>query len=210
MFTQHRHPVISGGSIETGFFQKHNFWSLFIGAVFYGAGILGGILIPNVFQIWTAFKYIIIFLVGFKFRQMSDNNYIRKIPFYAWFILHMLLFVMSNIINKYDSTIISLLRLALEFAIHIIGAIMAFVILQKIASVSCFKNSKCFALLSRYSMPIYLFHQQIIYVCIYIFNGLINPYLNAALNFVFAMALSMLLSYVLMKFKPTRFLLGEK
>lgn len=59
-------------------------------------------------------------------------------------------------------------------------------------------------------MPIYLFHQQVIYVCIFLLNGLINPYIHAALNFIVAMIVSLLISIMTMKFKWTKFLIGEK
>jgi len=59
-------------------------------------------------------------------------------------------------------------------------------------------------------MQVYLFHQQIIYVFITLLNGIINPYLNAAINFAASLVLSLLISALLMKFRPTRFLIGEK
>ena len=59
-------------------------------------------------------------------------------------------------------------------------------------------------------MPMYLFHQQIIYFTIMIFNGRVNPYINSLLNFVIAIVLSFGISYFMMKFKVTRFLIGEK
>ena len=59
-------------------------------------------------------------------------------------------------------------------------------------------------------MTIYLFHQQIIYVCLYALNGLVNPYIHATINFIVAMISSSIISLILMKFKSTRILIGEK
>lgn len=59
-------------------------------------------------------------------------------------------------------------------------------------------------------MPVYLFHQQIIYVFISALNGMINPYLHAGINFIGAMSISLLMSTLMMKFKWTRFLIGMK
>ena len=87
---------------------------------------------------------------------------------------------------------------------------MAFVVLQKLATRVNWEESKVFSFLSKNSMLVYLFHQQIIYVFISLLNGVINPYLHAGINFVGAMAISLLISTVLMKFKWTRFLIGEK
>lgn len=59
-------------------------------------------------------------------------------------------------------------------------------------------------------MAIYLFHQQIIYFTIIWLNGKVNPYLNAIVNFIVALVLSSLISTLLMRFKVTRVLIGEK
>ena len=67
-----------------------------------------------------------------------------------------------------------------------------------------------FIFLSKRSMPIYLFHQQVIYFTIIWFNGKVNPYINVAVNFIVAIVLSVIISSILMKFKVTRFLIGEK
>ena len=86
---------------------------------------------------------------------------------------------------------------------------MAFTVLQAVAQRVNWDN-KVFAFLSRRSMTVYLFHQQIIYLVICLFNGVVNLYLNAALNFIVAMAGSLLMATVLHKFRTTRFLIGEK
>ena len=96
------------------------------------------------------------------------------------------------------------------FFLHIIGAVMAFVILQKIAGVVKWRENKVFRALAEYSMPMYLFHQQIIYFVIIWLNGSMNPYIHATINFIVAIAGSFAISCVLMKFKVTRFLIGEK
>ena len=59
-------------------------------------------------------------------------------------------------------------------------------------------------------MPMYLFHQQIIYFTIYWLNGKVNPYLHAGINFVAALVGSFIISSILMRWKVTRFLIGEK
>lgn len=59
-------------------------------------------------------------------------------------------------------------------------------------------------------MAMYLFHQQIIYFTISALNGVVNPWINAGVNFVAAIAGSLIISAVLMRWKATRFLIGEK
>lgn len=56
----------------------------------------------------------------------------------------------------------------------------------------------------------YLIHQQVIYFSIILLNGKINPYMNALVNFGVAMIISYVISGILLKFKVTRFLIGQK
>jgi hypothetical protein len=83
-------------------------------------------------------------------------------------------------------------------------------ILQKIADRVRWQENRVFTFLSKSSMPVYLLHQQVIYVCLYFLNGKLNPYLHSAVNFAGAMLVSLLLSALLLKFKWTRALIGEK
>ena len=62
--------------------------------------------------------------------------------------------------------------------------------------------------LSTYSMPMYLFHQQIIYFSITILDGVVNPWINAGVNFIVATVGAYIISAILMKWKITRFLVG--
>ena len=55
----------------------------------------------------------------------------------------------------------------------------------------------------------YLFHQQLIYICIYWLNGIASPEVNALANFAFAFATSLVISLILHKIKFIRVLLGE-
>ena len=89
--------------------------------------------------------------------------------------------------------------------------VMIYTLLEFVAEkMTGWKNSKFLILLSRYAMPIYLFHQQIIFFTIYKFNGKISPWINIGINFVVAILGSFIISYLLMKWKITSFLIGEK
>lgn len=87
---------------------------------------------------------------------------------------------------------------------------MSFFVLQGLAEKVDWRNNKMFMFLSKQSMAIYLFHQQIIYFTISYFNGKINPFSNVLMNFLIAILLSSLIGKFLMRFKCTRVLVGEK
>ena len=135
---------------------------------------------------------------------------LRCIPIIIWLIFDIGLFVLYQYVQSYDGFIFTLVGLMIGFLLNIIGAITAFLTLQKIANRVKWHKSRVFSFISKNSMPVYLFHQQIVYVFIYLLNGVINPYLHATINFVGAMIISLAISAIMMKFKWTRFLIGEK
>ena len=122
----------------------------------------------------------------------------------------MALFVLSRVIQDFnDNYVMKTVNIGCEFVVHIAGAIMAFALMQSIGS-RIDKQPGILSSLGKKSMPVYLFHQQIIYITIYMLNGLVNPYIHSIINFVVAMILSFALSAMLMRFKATSFLIGEK
>ena len=192
----------------TSFMKKHFKCGLFVAVVFYAFGVLGSALLPNVFQIWTIFKYVIFFWLGFVIRQYKLTKYKNTWP--LWVVVHMALFVLSRVIQDFnDNYVMKTVNIGCEFAVHIVGAIMAFALMQSIGS-RIDKQPGILSSLGKKSMPVYLFHQQIIYVTIYMLNGLVSPYIHSIINFVVAMILSFALSAMLMRFKATSFLIGEK
>ena len=196
------HPLSS-------FFEKHNIGGAIVVIVFYGIGLVGSRVLPNIFQVFRACTYIPLFWLGFKIRQYGSQLMMR-IPAVIWVATDVLLFAIIQYLSRFDGIIFKLLNLGLGFVLHIIGALMSFVVLQKIADKVKWKESKVFGFLGKNSMPVYLFHQQVIYMFVTMLNGLINPYLHAGLNVIGAMVVSLLISAILMKFKWTRTMIGEK
>ena len=193
----------------TSFFDKHNVGGALTVLTIYAIGLVGSMKLSNIYQIFSTFMYLPLFWLGFKIRQYGSDT-LMKIPSLVWIAVDVLLFILVQYLSGFDATIIKLLNLGFTFLLHIIGALMAFVVLQRLANKVNWKESKFFSFLSKNSMPVYLFHQQVIYVFISLLNGVINPYLHAGINFIGAMVISLLISTLLMKFKWTRFLIGEK
>ena len=134
---------------------------------------------------------------------------VEKIPVILWVVLDLIIFYIDWLAGQGRIPMTGI-TVVTGFILHIVGALMAFFVLQKIAEKVRWKKIKWFSKLARCSMPMYLFHQQIIYFTIAWFNGRINPYINAVLNFLIALIISFLISITLMSFKYTRLLLGEK
>lgn len=190
------------------------FNGLVLSMIFYGAGVIGNVIFPNIFQIWTSFQYILFFYIGMHIRIRQDEGksfLMNKIPWWIWIIIHELVFILYFPIQDLDNGIFEkLVRKGFMMIYYVIGAISAFVILQKIAEWIPWKKQKFFRILSMFSMPMYLFHQQIIYFVILWLDGRVSPGLNAAANFIISFSVSLIISRILMEFKTTRFLIGEK
>lgn len=183
-----------------------------IAFVFYGVGSIGGHIIPNIFCIWTACKYVVFFYVGMRLRVKSEkkeNLFIEKIPWFGWVVADLLLFVGSLRITG-RGVMAKLIAMGLSFMLHAVGAVMAWIVLQMLSNHVQWKESRGFNKLSTYSMPMYLFHQQIIYFSLTILDGVVSPWINAGVNFIVATVGAYIISAILMKWKITRFLVGEK
>lgn len=132
-----------------------------------------------------------------------------KISVWAWLMMDVLLFVFVQYLAGFDHFLIKIMKLGLNFMLHLVGAIMAFVILQKIANRVRWEN-RYFNFVTKRSMAIYLLHQQVVYFFIIWLNGAIHPWLHAGINFVGVMMIVLVLSTILQHFKWTRFLIGER
>jgi len=195
--------------VSSDYFYKHDFLGAAMALFFYGFSIIGPKFVPNVFQVWTACGYIPLFWIGFKICQ-HGSALLRKPPFAVWLALDIALFAAVEYISLFDGAIFSLLVLGLSFLLKVIGAIMAFVGLQKLADKVNWRTNKLFSLFSKNSMPVYLIHQQLVYCSIYLLNGLVNPYVHSLVNFAFAMVGSVAVSVLFRRYKLTRALIGEK
>ena len=179
----------------------------------YGVGTVGKQMLPNVFCIWTACQYVSFFFIGIRIRikqEKGDRLFTATIPWTVWIVFDLLLFIGEIVIRNQSGFIWSIIDIMSSFLLHIVGAIMAWSVLQVLACHLDWENSRNFKKLSSYSMPMYLFHQQIIYFCIFVLNGKVNPWINAMFNFIIAIICSFIISAIFMHNRITRFLIGEK
>ena len=179
----------------------------------FGIGLIGRHIFPNVFCVWTACQYVLFFFIGMRIRTKEEKQeklITEAFPWYCWVIVDLLIFAGTIMIGQHSGTAWSLIAIVLNMILHVVGAIMAWTALQTLTGKVNWKDSKAFKTLSSYSMPIYLFHQQIIYFTIVWLNGKVNPWIHAGVNFIIALTGSFLISLFLMHWKITRFLIGEE
>lgn len=174
----------------------------------FGIGIIGNHFIPNYFQIWSGFSFFPFFILGMKLSQ-GEWKLLRKIPLFIYFFIHSVLFVILMFFPS-GKAVYSAFRIVIGFVLHYIGAITVFFVLQYIGGIFKWKSSHIFQSLYKHQMIVYLLHQQIVYISIIIFNGRVNPFIICIFNFTIAICASYLIGSLFLKWKITRFLIGEK
>lgn len=183
--------------------RKHPTFVFLICCLCYGIGVI--LPLPNFWNIRTGFQYMPIFYVGFLMREFG-TDLIRRAPKIVYVLIDLLLFWLSAIVLAVRSSfVMKVAGLGIDFALHIVGAVMAFLILQEIVKRV---HGKWLDGLSRYSMTMYLVHQQLIYFTIVWLNGKVVPILQVVLNFSFSFGISLLVAWLVSKNKFTRFLFG--
>lgn len=118
-------------------------------------------ILPNVFCIWTAFTYLPYFILGMKLREKKDW-FLYIIPGGVYLVVWISFFILRQMLSSKSGIVAKILTLGLYYVVHIFGALAAFFVLQWIATKVNWKENKVFMFLSKRSMPIYLFHQQVI------------------------------------------------
>lgn len=184
-------------------------WIVALG--FFCAGVVGKKVIPNVFCIWTACQYVPFFFLGMRIRlreEKNDNIDLSK-NWHLLAALDILLFAAVQYVDTRSEMMWRVASVGMTFLLHAVGSLMAFSALSAIAKQIPWGKSKEFRTLSSYSMPMYLFHQQIIYISLFVLNGKLHPWFHAGINFIAAVIGAYLISAVLMRWKVTRILVGE-
>lgn len=189
-----KHPVVGGG----------------ITLLFYMVGLVAGKFVPDFYRVWTGCNYMPFFYLGFMLRK-KGVSVLEKLPSLVYIFFDVILYVAIYYLREasFEGAVYKVIYIGLEFVLHAVGAVIAFIVLQRFAKQVKW-NNKFFLFISDRSMAIYLFHQQIIYFVLYFLNNAISPYAHAALNFMISFCISLIISSILMLWNPTRFLIGEK
>ncbi len=169
-----------------------------------------GMFAPNYFCFSRGLQYLLFFYIGFMLRKLNlGNKVLYKIPSIVYLVVDIGLFVICELLGGYESILIKVLSLGCNVFLHIVGAVSAFVLLQRFVN-RFVQGNKVINFFSKHSMVIYLVHQQLIYFSISWFNGVVPPVTLALINFVFSLAMSTVFSVLMHKTAVTRFLVGSK
>lgn len=82
------------------FISKNYYLGLFLSIVSVVIRYVGNMMLPNIFQVWTAFQYIPIFLIGYYIRK--EQGIIRNKSCIIWIMLYTLFSLLQALANMFD------------------------------------------------------------------------------------------------------------
>lgn len=168
-----------------------------------------GIFAPSIYCLSRGLQHILFFYIGFLIRKLDlGNKFFYKLSTLVYIILDIGLFILCKVISNIDGILFKVLSLGYTALLHTVGAISAFIILQR--CVTYIKNKKFLDFFSEHNMVIYLVHQQLIYFTLVWLNGVVPPIILVLINFAVALTVSTLFSVLMHKTKVTRFLVGSR
>lgn len=174
-------------------------------------GISGWFFVPNYFQVWNTCMFIFFFYMGYSAREGKIYKYLKtdNIHLTGYFIIHLFLFILINSLSISNPYLLKFFQLTIGYICHILGAFVIFHFLAKL-SVVFDKWNKFFQLISINSLGIYLFHQQLVHLCLYFTVNRFNPYIITSICFIFSFSISLLITMILSNTSCTRWLIGVK
>lgn len=161
----------------------------------------------NYFQINTAIRYILYFYLGGLLYYNRDKINKKEILYLAIGTIIILIFLLITkdtgikllkYINILITPVLSLCEVSLIYFLY------DWLVNNKKINL----NNRLYKILEDNSFGIYLFHQQVVYICILLLNGLVHPIIQCILAFIISLSISLIMSIVFKKFKITRFMFG--
>ncbi len=196
--------------VMSNFFEKHNALVGFIVAVaIYCIATVASLVLPNVFQIFTAFKYLFYYFLGFSFGKYKDNILYRN-PWFVYCFIQLALFALHFFVtNGREETLFKLINIAIYPVICTFGVLSVIIGLSKF-NYEHLRNSRIFVLLSKHNFVMYMLHQQLIYITISIFNSKVNTPILVLINFAFSFLVSFIISIGISKIPYIKKAFGYK
>lgn len=176
--------------------------ALFVSGTAFVIGLIGAKYLLNLFCFFTGLQFLTFFILGFKIRQFNSEG-LKRIKWYICSILFVVLFLIPYFVN------FGKLSIVYSYMLHIVGALTAFLVLQKLSMSTNWKRNKAVAILNKYSMSIYLLHQQIIYFVLSLLNGLTEPWIIALVSFLMSISISLCISRLLSFNRVSCMLIGK-
>ena len=162
-------------------------------------GILNSLL-PNILQIFTIGQHLVFYYLGYKARTIN----LTKIYNLRWkylFIVNIIMYIIYINIFTNKLLIFKIISRCLFPFLNISGILNSFIGVNLFINkfgIQIF-NLKTYKMLSEKSFNVYLFHQQIIFCIILIFNKRMSPIILISMNFIFSIFIAIMISIIILK-----------
>lgn len=183
----------------------------------YVLGFIGQLLPYNYFQIFTSFHFLLFFTIGYYIRKHNklifNHEYLGLSKGGVILFLttvHIVLYFVYLNVHELESLHGKLYARLIYMILNIEGSVSAFAALTYFGGVFNYRRSSFYLLLQKNNFVVYLLHQQIIYIIITMFNGVILPEIHAMMNCAISVVVSFVIAYLARKSDYTKFMLGEK
>lgn len=166
-----------------------------------GTAVLNLVDFPNILQVVTAVNYLIFYYLGGFLCE-------KKIKFRGWhsvpfLILSIIGFTVNIQIQESSLLVCKVVGQFLNCFCSISGIMFVYCLIKQLGEKD-FTNYKIWKKLKSNSFGIYLFHQQIVYLTILIFNGRVPPPVHVVFSFATTIILSSLLVDILKKWNAAK------
>ena len=162
----------------------------------------------NYLFLTSTFRCFIFFVLGYLFRKYN-TNIIRKIKPIIILLMYVCIFIVAMLLQKSNNNVLYYIGYILYYSTFLIFPELFFGALLNIFEKLNTYTSKLSVFLSKHSMNMYLFHQQIIYFFIVFINNSVHPILLVVISFSCSFIISLLISILCKTNKITRFITGD-
>ena len=174
----------------------------------YYLGVIGQIFIANYYRIFNMMQMLLFFRLGMDLR-IGRYKHFRAIPIVVLIASHFFLFAVNEFLNYSNFELSKIVGMLLGLPTKICSTICAFLLMQSITSNMQEKKYQCLKRISRLSMPVFLIHQQLLCLIVFIIAGRVGIILSFIIAFTIAVFVSLVLSQLLLHFRITRIIIGE-
>lgn len=154
----------------------------------------------NIFQIGTAISYIPFYFLG----GYIERNNIKFNNKFIYGIFVVLVNVLIIYLTGSSSLLIKGIIKYLQLFVSYLEVILFYLLSLRFRGT----NSKAYKVIESNSFGIYLFHQQLIYFCLFITKGMFDPIFQILFNFFVSLLISLIITIILKKNKITKMMFG--
>lgn len=158
----------------------------------------------NILQIETAVSYAMFYCLGAYLYEKTIKIDVGKVA--SCLVISIVGYVFSHLLMDNGSMLVKLVRLLASNSCSLAGVLMVYGIGNLFG---CNAGRSAFwGQLRQNSFGIYLFHQQLIYLCIMLLNGKVHPVVQVLISFALAICGTSAMAELLRKFKRTKIMFG--